>query len=948
MIKKVLLSHIILILILLMPLQVFARHLEHADLRAESDARQQRAQSLRLLDEVRKSVKTRRTHLENEARKEGDDYLNSHRIHYRKMRGQVNSQRLALLSKIEGWSQLGKKGVLALTTDEINDALSEATAIGNFYGLNTRELTKLYEIGKNVIKRSLFELPENTHPDDDYSYERLKQNVQNSTVDALKPGLVKGIETLFASEFNNAQKREIEIAEFLAKKQEYRVLLFKRVTLAYIRALLMSGEERPACDIEALAQKAATQTINGKKYLLLNCPDPAMDYLRRYVNAIRTLQSAESDTFTAHSQMVIAEEQLVVDMASALPVISDGIDWFNLGYGIYAQEDLTGHCVTYLSHATNFVAAVLPVVSGPMLSRFLARNPNGYTAAFINNMGELMSALNYKNARTTAVYGTSGMLDMASDLSARSDMLANFAKRWNLDPADFKRISDDWIKWLNNVELNENELAKKLAIEAKERATARAKRSAGKIMENTTGDARADMKALAKLKSEATEFFEMAVKKSDDTMAKNLMAIQPEYLKAVENSNLVPEHVEALKGYLRDVAAGKYPDMNAEEMIMMYRSVNPDATALIKAGFHTKGMNIKGKSADWGVHRAFIPVDQNFSKLGNPDNYAGVAKITDFQNQVDDFYTKLGSQANDYRIALKIDDKEVKIVKDLATGQEMSVFYKNGTYSDEAGNAIAKSKLNLKNERPMMVIAVPDKNGIPRAVTADYDFLAFGFQSPLETPKFSEATGYVTDTQNRVIKDSNEAIRKATGYTGDVSHHGPEAQYPFSPGALQQDERVFSIDLSAPNGVVEIPRCDMECMIKWCDTNSSCKKFGYPHTPVCNPKNPFPPCIPVDVNRLYKDYVHNRRLHGYNLFPNKKWGWGDYNLMGGWTLTNFVDIPVSVKAAYLSLNALDSAVKNKIESAKKSGYEYFLKGTLEASLKCPAGKKASDFIEEGQ
>ncbi|WGO84224.1 anthrax toxin-like adenylyl cyclase domain-containing protein [Arsenophonus apicola] len=57
-----------------------------------------------------------------------------------------------------------------------------------------------------------------------------------------------------------------------------------------------------------------------------------------------------------------------------------------------------------------------------------------------------------------------------------------------------------------------------------------------------------------------------------------------------------------------------------ENLIYGIRPISPLATSLIEAGYPTKPLSIKGKSADWGPQAGFICVDQNFSKLvGQPE-----------------------------------------------------------------------------------------------------------------------------------------------------------------------------------------------------------------------------------------------------------------------------------------------------------------------------------------
>lgn len=57
-----------------------------------------------------------------------------------------------------------------------------------------------------------------------------------------------------------------------------------------------------------------------------------------------------------------------------------------------------------------------------------------------------------------------------------------------------------------------------------------------------------------------------------------------------------------------------------KNLIYGIRPISPFATSLIEAGYPTKPLSIKGKSADWGPQAGFICVDQNLSKLvGQPE-----------------------------------------------------------------------------------------------------------------------------------------------------------------------------------------------------------------------------------------------------------------------------------------------------------------------------------------
>ena len=52
-----------------------------------------------------------------------------------------------------------------------------------------------------------------------------------------------------------------------------------------------------------------------------------------------------------------------------------------------------------------------------------------------------------------------------------------------------------------------------------------------------------------------------------------------------------------------------------KKVVILARPVNPDSTELIIRGAATKGMNVKGKSSNWGPQKGYIPVEQRYSKL---------------------------------------------------------------------------------------------------------------------------------------------------------------------------------------------------------------------------------------------------------------------------------------------------------------------------------------------
>lgn len=181
-----------------------------------------------------------------------------------------------------------------------------------------------------------------------------------------------------------------------------------------------------------------------------------------------------------------------------------------------------------------------------------------------------------------------------------------------------------------------------------------------------------------------------------------------------------------------------------------------------------------------------------------------------------------------------------------------------------------------------------------KCITADYDFLAFGQKGPHVSPDFNPNTGFITKEQEEILAEVNKAAKDAGYAGGNVSHHGAETFYPGSPGAMKVDPVVTALD--PKKGMVTIPRCDIDCMDKWCMTTKLCNGL-----PVCG-QVPKQPCMPVDPDRLLKDFFHAKRLEGYNLDPNPVWNWGNYRVTSGWTVGEFLEegIPAQAKAGQIA------------------------------------------------
>lgn len=79
-----------------------------------------------------------------------------------------------------------------------------------------------------------------------------------------------------------------------------------------------------------------------------------------------------------------------------------------------------------------------------------------------------------------------------------------------------------------------------------------------------------------------------------------------------ENQGIPPEYLQKMQNVADE-----------ENVLIAVRPVEKICRTLISEGYGSKGLNIKGKSSNWGPMAGFIPVDQQFSKLaGNPEKIA--------------------------------------------------------------------------------------------------------------------------------------------------------------------------------------------------------------------------------------------------------------------------------------------------------------------------------------
>ncbi|MEQ9463166.1 MAG: anthrax toxin-like adenylyl cyclase domain-containing protein [Haliea sp.] len=264
--------------------------------------------------------------------------------------------------------------------------------------------------------------------------------------------------------------------------------------------------------------------------------------------------------------------------------------------------------------------------------------------------------------------------------------------------------------------------------------------------------------------------------------------------RAIQESNMVPEHAEAFRRIAQERGE-----------IIMVRPVNPHSTGKIADDAATKGMNIKGKSTDWGPDEALglIPVDSRYSKLGNPELKVKTGP-EEFRK-----YSELNKKALGEPYHTPIKDKDGNVI---------------GWQRHEPVEAIAMQKALTGKDgqpilgpdgKPLMVLAervrVLGKDGKPQfgpdgkplfqagnPITADYDLFAVGSRKPKsKLIENDPEMGTISEREVETMEALNKAVQK-TGYKGGkVVHHGPANRF-----ADFFEAADFPITVILPNGEI--------------------------------------------------------------------------------------------------------------------------------------------------
>ena len=229
---------------------------------------------------------------------------------------------------------------------------------------------------------------------------------------------------------------------------------------------------------------------------------------------------------------------------------------------------------------------------------------------------------------------------------------------------------------------------------------------------------------------------------------------------------------------------------NETNTLFAIRPVEKIYRTLIEEGYASKGLKIKGKSANWGPMAGFVPVDQHFSKISG--NSAQEAK-----------YNRLNQQIlnNGYVTSepLCISTRRFSELTSLGILQNKIEITPFADYL--AGSSFTACPANGESEvfeaflRPDGQWAIFSGSGVERKpldvlpVIADFDLLFvlsryesvdLGQQDRVKP--FDEEQGFVSGRKKNIINTLNKALDRGKGK--NMVHHGADTHNPVSEMAI--------------------------------------------------------------------------------------------------------------------------------------------------------------------
>jgi len=270
------------------------------------------------------------------------------------------------------------------------------------------------------------------------------------------------------------------------------------------------------------------------------------------------------------------------------------------------------------------------------------------------------------------------------------------------------------------------------------------------------------------------------------------------------------------------VAKSNMPDVWVDAMsktakdrgeVIFIRPVNKHSKKWLESGEAIgKGMDVKGKTSDWGPMAGLIPADQSLSKIGNKRNY--VEKVQEFRKKIIERYKKEGKAYSKEAVEKEARERAQKVVQ-----RKIDTYTEKVTNSLKAGHIQAvpleKNGMNVvkimePNGKITVVMEKADGSFVTNAgksftppkgakvspvevlanekgtyLAADADMLGVG--TPRQQGNIREGAtfdyaghGGISDAETGTMFEVNVKTRM-DGTKGNVINHGPATRYHEKP-----------------------------------------------------------------------------------------------------------------------------------------------------------------------
>jgi uncharacterized protein (UPF0335 family) len=567
----------------------------------------------------------------------------------------------------------------ALDAKAINRAIKDAMPVAKAHGLDTKKLKKMFELSKKVILRSEFK----------------KYDGDTQTATSKK----------FREWFDWVIIGEERIAREAQKVQDQRVALYKKVNIAFLRALVEKD------------------------------PSKSVKEFKRYIDALRSIQSADADVLIAQAELLVAEQQVIADVASGVPLLGDALDIMAISTG----EDLSGRKLSQFEKDLGAFMLITPNVLHQLVKRRAAIAKSlGIIAAKCDALAEVGAKQTSKMASKKSIAKVSKALKGNRDIDV-----------WRLDY--YKKIKEQ----------------KKLA--------ALSKKAKAKLIKEGTAE-------LDNLK---------VVKRGDTSFTKNA-TFSNEIVDSISDVAKKRDEIIITRPVNADAPRHIAQGASTKDMFVKGKSAERNANNGIFAGLIPKKQKYSKLTKQKDIDIFQKKVDDS---LRGEVSYANYTK-KDFKalekklkkkkiskKQYDEIVNReiaapmVGSKqlsvTNKGKVysAVELPKKGAKI------HAEGKVVYKNkGKYFDENFKEIKKSKLkkyDLAKESKFEVLT--DTKG--NILTADLDLLTVGSKKKTTIMQNDSTMGNINSNEMQTVNAINRNTKNPDFPDQQLVHHGGESSF---------------------------------------------------------------------------------------------------------------------------------------------------------------------------